>query len=43
MKLRNTWFLSAIVRILASASTSLIGDGSASGVGDLCSPARSHR
>ena len=35
MKLRKTWFLSAIARILASASTSVIGAGSASGAGDL--------
>src|SRR5690606_30327226 len=31
MKLRNTWFFDAIARTLASASTSVIGGGSASG------------
>jgi len=35
MKLRNTWLLSAMPRILASASTSVIAAGRASGVGDL--------
>jgi hypothetical protein len=35
MKLRNTWFLSAMARILASASTSVIAGGRASGAGDL--------
>ena len=38
MKLRKTWFWSAIARILASASTSVIGAGSASGAGDLMLP-----
>jgi membrane-bound ClpP family serine protease len=35
MKLRNTWFLSAMARILASASTSVMASGSASGAADL--------
>jgi len=35
MKVRNTWFLSAMARILASASTSVSELGSASAAGDL--------
>ncbi|KAG0780926.1 hypothetical protein G6F22_009824 [Rhizopus arrhizus] len=35
MKLRSTVFLSAIARIFASACTSVIDSGSASGAGDL--------
>ncbi len=38
MKLRNTSFLSAMARILASASTSVIARGRASGAGDLILP-----
>jgi hypothetical protein len=35
MKLRNTWLRSAMARIFAKASTSLIASGSASGAADL--------
>ncbi|MNN13327.1 hypothetical protein D3C81_1263570 [compost metagenome] len=38
MKLRSTLFLSAMARILASASTSVSDSGSASGAGDLIEP-----
>jgi hypothetical protein len=38
MKLRSTWFLSAMARILASASSSVIAAGRASGAADLIEP-----